>query len=65
VGIMCAVSHRHPGKRPFRRWAYGKGFDYFIRFDLTGWPIERTGLARCASNETHTAGAKTGATDTV
>ena len=38
---------------------------YFIRFNNTRRPIERTGLARCARNQTYTAGSKTGATDTV
>ena len=65
MGPVCAVSRRPPGKRSFRRRAYTKGFDHFIRFDLTGWSVERTGLARCASNETHTAGAETGSADTL
>jgi len=60
MGPGCVVGHGHLGKRPFRRWAYSEGFGHFIRPDLAGWPIERTGMARCASNETHTAGAKAG-----
>jgi hypothetical protein len=43
---------------PFRRSAYSKGFDHFIRFDLTGWSIERTGMARCSGNETRAASTK-------
>ena len=66
LGVVCAVGHGDPRKRSFRRRARCKSVSHFIfRFHNTRRPIERTGLARCASNETDTAGAKTGATDTV
>ena len=65
LGLVCPVGYDHLCNRPFRRWARCKNSPYFIRFNNTRRPIERTGLARCASNETYTAGAKTGATDTV
>ncbi len=65
LGLLCAVGHGDPGKRPFKRWPGCKSFRYFIRFNNPRRPIERTGLARCASNEAYTAGAKTGATDTL
>ena len=63
---LCGlIGHRSPGKRSFRRRASGKGFGHFIRFDLPGWSTERTGLARCARNETRAAGAETGSADTL
>ncbi len=65
VGLVCSVGHGHPRKRPFRRGAYRKHYSHFIRFNNTRRPIERTGLARCANNETYTAGAKAGTADPV
>ena len=65
MGPLCVVGHRDPGKRPFRQWAYSEGFDHFICFDLTGWSIERTGVARCTSNETRAAGTEAWAGDTL
>jgi len=62
---VCAVGHRDPGKRQFRRRTYGKGFGYSIPFNRSGRSIERTSVAGCTSNETHTAGAETGPADTL
>jgi hypothetical protein len=65
VGSVCVAGHRHPSERPFGQWAYSKGLGHFIPFDLTGWSIERTGVARCTSNETCAAGTEAGSADTL
>ena len=65
LGIVCPVVDRHRGRRPFRRSSCGPGSHCLIRFNSAGRPIERTGLARCAGNETHPAGAEAGTADPV
>src|SRR5439155_8664529 len=65
LGVVCPVGYGNSRNRTIKRWPCCTSFRHFIRVNNTRRPIERTGLARCASNETHTAGAQAGTADPV